>query len=116
MGPGRRTGSCAGIRRARRRRAYQIDLAAAVVEQDFAPVGCQGAHDDPADSGLAATALADEAEALAAADREADVLGSHDLVVDPLADDASLANPEGLRQVADLEQRAVRCHVGGFFR
>src|SRR3546814_7367957 len=53
-----------------------IHLALAVVIEDPSRIRGQRPHDDPAQRGLAAAALADEAEAFAAADRKSTRLNS----------------------------------------
>src|SRR3546814_4913013 len=51
-----------------------VHLALAVVIEDPSRIRGEGPHDDPAQRGLAAAALADEAEAFAATNREIDIV------------------------------------------
>ena len=72
----------------------------AVVEDDLAGIGRDGAHDDLADRGLAAAALADEAEAFAAPDVEADIVdGLDDSRLRALAEEFARAGGVGLAQM-----------------
>ena len=91
--------------------ANDVDHRAAVVEQDLPAVGLERAHDHLGQRGLAATALADEAEALAAGDLEAHVVDRAEHGPLALAEQAAATLLERLADVAHVEVDLRR--VGG---
>ena len=89
-----------------------IDDLAAVVEVDRSGVGRERPHDDLRQGRLAAAALADQTQALAAADLEADVVDRGDRAVGAAAEEAALAELKPLADVAHGQQRAGRVGIG----
>ena len=83
--------------------AHDVDHRAAVVEQHLAAVGLERAHDHLGQRGLAATALADEAEAFAARDGEAHVVDRPEGRPLALAEESAAALLERLGDAADVE-------------
>src|SRR4029450_5761853 len=76
------------------------------VEDDAPAGGLDGAQDEPPGGGLAAPALADEAERLARLHREADAVDrADDAPFAQRAGEHAAAQREVLGQVVDFEQR-----------